>query len=105
MSDPNISGGPAPSGGPASDRSAQGAWVASLPKSAPAAIYFDGTTNRKHKVTLRFGGTLEIIEDGNVVGRWAYGDVRRAEGPPGLLRLRAVSALPLARLEISDQAT
>ncbi len=84
---------------------AQGAWVASLPKSEPVAIYFDGMTNRKHNVALRFGPALEIVEDGNVVASFAYGDVRRADGPPGILRLRSVSALPLARLEISDDAT
>ena len=84
---------------------AQGAWVAALPKSEPVAVYYDGVTNRKRQVALRFGSALEIIEDGTTVASWAYGDVRRAEGPPGTLRLRSLSALPLARLEIADGAT
>ena len=58
MNDPDLNGAVQ------TGRSAQGAWVASLPKSAPAAIYFDGMTNRKHNVALRFGSALGLVEDG-----------------------------------------
>jgi Zn-dependent protease with chaperone function len=72
---------------------------------APAAVYFDGRTNRKRQVTLRFGGGVEIVEQDRILDIWPFGEVRRADGPPSLLRLACVTALPLARLEIADQAT
>ena len=65
------------------------------------ATYYDGTSNRKHNVTLRLGDALDIVEDGAVVASWPYADVRRADGKK-LLRLLCVSALPLSRLEIAD---
>jgi Zn-dependent protease with chaperone function len=84
---------------------ADGRWVASLPKSEARATFFDGTTSHKHDVTLAFGPALEIIADGEILGRWPYDEIRRADGAPGKLRLSAVGALPLARLEIVDGAT
>jgi hypothetical protein len=74
--------------------------------SAPTrpAIYFDGVTNRRHVVVLRFGSTLELIEDGAAVATWPYADLRAVDGGPGMLRLKCVSALPLARLEVPDPA-
>ena len=73
---------------------------------APAAIaavtFFDGITNRRHIVTLRFGQALEIFEDGQGIASWPYADIRRAEGPADSLRLSCASTLPLARLEIRD---
>lgn len=68
------------------------------------AVYFDGQSNRKRVVDVNLGPALEIIEDGQVVAAWGYGDLRRADSMPGMLRLRSISALPLARLEIQDQA-
>jgi len=65
------------------------------------AVFFDGTSNRKRSVTLRFGDALEILEDGAVVATWPYADVRRADGKRAL-RLSCMSALPLARIEIAD---
>jgi Zn-dependent protease with chaperone function len=69
------------------------------------AVYFDGRSNRKHRVTLQFAAGLDIVEDGMVVGTWPYDGIRRADGPQTLLRLKCVAALPLARLEIMDEAT
>lgn len=69
------------------------------------AVYFDGRSNRKRSVTLRFADGLEIIEDDTVADVWAYDAVRRAEGPKGSMRLSATSALPLARLQVDDPAT
>lgn len=71
----------------------------------PRAVYFDGKTNRKRSVTLQLAGGVEIVEDGRIVDIWPFGEVRRADGPPNLLRLSCVTALPLARLEIADEAT
>jgi Zn-dependent protease with chaperone function len=65
------------------------------------AVFYDGTSNRKRAVTLRFGDALAIVEDGAVVATWPYADVRRADGAKRL-RLFCTSALPLARLEIAD---
>ena len=39
------------------------------------------------------------------VESWPYDQIRRADGPPETLRLRCATALPLARLEVSDAAT
>lgn len=69
-----------------------------------AAIYFDGTSSRRHAAALAFGDELEITVDGATVARWAYADVRRADSAPGTLRLSCRSAPPLARLEIRDAA-
>ena len=69
----------------------------------PRTIYFDGKTNRKRNVTLRFAGGIEILEDDRIVDIWPFGEVRRVDGPPNLLRLGCVTALPLARLEVADQ--
>jgi Zn-dependent protease with chaperone function len=66
-----------------------------------AAVFYDGTSNRRRSVTLRFADALQIVEDGAVVATWPYADVRRADGKKAL-RLLCVSALPLARLEIAD---
>ncbi|AMN42560.1 M48 family metallopeptidase [Rhodoplanes sp. Z2-YC6860] len=72
---------------------------------APAAIYFDGKTNRKRPVTLRMAGGIEIVEQDRILDIWPFGEVRRADGPPNVMRLACITALPLARLEISDEAT
>jgi Zn-dependent protease with chaperone function len=73
------------------------------PQPVPA-LYLDGRSNRKRSVALRLAAGLEIIEQGVVVEAWPYGDIRRADGPPALLRLSCVSALPLSRVEIEDAA-
>jgi Zn-dependent protease with chaperone function len=73
--------------------------------SAYPAVYFDGISNRKRRVVLRFGADLEIVEDDAAAAVWPYDTIRRADGPAGLLRLSSVAALSLARLEIQDAAT
>lgn len=77
------------------------------PPTAPApdgALYLDGTSNRKHPVTLHLAADLEIREDGRVLAAWPYAAIRRADGPAGRLRLACTAALPFARLEIADAA-
>jgi predicted Zn-dependent protease len=69
------------------------------------SAYFDGTTNRKHRVELRIGSALDLVEDGVVIATWPFDSIRRMDAPTGSLRLGSVSAEPLARLEISDAAT
>jgi Zn-dependent protease with chaperone function len=66
------------------------------------AVYLDGQTNQKHRVTLKPSSALEIAEDGVFLAAWAYGDIRRADGPKNILRLRNIAASKLARLEIAD---
>lgn len=68
----------------------------------PRAVYFDGLSSRKRHVDVVLVDRLQIVEDGRVLATWPYDDVRRADGPPGLMRLRALSGAPLARLEIAD---
>jgi Zn-dependent protease with chaperone function len=74
------------------------------PGPAASAIYFDGTSSRRHAVTLAFKGQLEINEGGHTLAAWSYPDVRRADSPAGTLRLTCVTAPVLARLEIRDAA-
>jgi len=79
--------------------------VSTPPAAADAAgrpaIFFDGVSSRKRQVALLLSDALEIAE-GEVLTRWAYADIRRADSPAGILRLTSTSAPPLARLEIRD---
>lgn len=68
------------------------------------AVYFDGVSSRRRTVTLRFSDRLEIDEDGQALTAWAYSDIRRADSPPGVLRLSCSGAPALARLEVRDTA-
>jgi Zn-dependent protease with chaperone function len=72
---------------------------------AETALYLDGRSNRKRSVALRFADRLDILEHAGAVESWPYDQIRRADGPPETLRLRCATALPLARLEVSDAAT
>lgn len=76
--------------------------VVSAEQPARPAIFYDGVTSRRREVTLALGDQLDIGETGEAPVRWAYADIRRADSPPGLLRLSCTSAAPLARLEIRD---
>jgi predicted Zn-dependent protease len=71
---------------------------------AGSAIYFDGTSSRRHAVTLAFNGQLEINADEHTLAAWSYADIRRADSPSGILRLSCLTASALARLEIRDAA-
>ncbi|WGS23802.1 MULTISPECIES: M48 family metallopeptidase [unclassified Bradyrhizobium] len=75
---------------------------AARPPQGATAIYFDGTSSKRHSVTLRLGDALELVADGAALATWAYGDIRRADSPSGLLRLSCLAAPALARLEIRD---
>ena len=77
---------------------------ATLPLPGGTIVYFDGTSSRRRLVTIGFGDLLEISEDGQMLATWAYADVRRADGPLGLLRLSCLTAPALARLEVRDAA-
>lgn len=88
--------GPAPEAAPVEAQ-------ATLP--ANAAGYFNGRSNRKRTATLSLATAgLEIVEDGMLVDVWPYASIRRADGPHEILRLRSVTALPLARVEVFDPA-
>jgi Zn-dependent protease with chaperone function len=69
-----------------------------------SAIYFDGKSSRRHPVTLAFKEQLEINGDEGGLAAWSYGDIRRADGVAGTLRLTCQAAPQLARLEIRDAA-
>jgi len=69
-----------------------------------ATVYFDGTSNRRRIVSLVFADALEIREEGAATVSWAYDDIRQTDGPDGMLRVSSLSASPLARLEIRDEA-
>jgi Zn-dependent protease with chaperone function len=69
-----------------------------------SAIYFDGTSSRRHAVTPGFYDRLEINADDRTLAMWSYADIRRADSPSGTLRLTCLTAPALARLEIRDAA-
>jgi Zn-dependent protease with chaperone function len=69
------------------------------------AIYFDGTSSRRHTVQVRFSDGLDIIEDGAALASWPYDDLRAVDNGKGALRLKCTSSLPLARLEVFDPPT
>jgi Zn-dependent protease with chaperone function len=71
---------------------------------ARALFYFDGTSSRRHAVTVDFADQLGIVEGDQTLARWSYAEIRRADSPPGTLRATCLTALPLARLEIRDEA-
>ena len=75
-------------------------------KSPPggSATYFDGTSSRRRTVTLGFSDRLEIHEGEQTMAAWAYADIRRVDGPAGMLRLSCLTAPGLARLEVRDTA-
>jgi Zn-dependent protease with chaperone function len=73
-----------------------------LPAAAGSAVYFDGKSSRRRLVTLAFEDRLELREFPDEITEWAYADIRRADGPPGILRLTCLTAPVLARLEIRD---
>jgi Zn-dependent protease with chaperone function len=74
--------------------------VTATPEAPNEAVYFDGTSSRRHLVTLSLSDRLEIGEGGHVLAAWPYPDIRRADAPTGTLRLSCVTAPDLARLEI-----
>jgi Zn-dependent protease with chaperone function len=67
-----------------------------------SAVYFDGTSSRRWMVGLAFREQLEISGEDLSPVSWAYSDIRRVDGAPGVLRVDCLSAPPLARLEIRD---
>jgi Zn-dependent protease with chaperone function len=75
---------------------------AAAPDAAAPSVFYDGVSSRRRQVTIAFGDRLEIREQGEAPAFWAYADIRRADGPAGLLRLSCTSAPPLARLELRD---
>jgi Zn-dependent protease with chaperone function len=68
------------------------------------AVYFDGTSSRRRAVTLAFEQQLELHDASGMAAIWRYADIRRADGPPGALRVACTDAPALARLEIRDAA-
>jgi Zn-dependent protease with chaperone function len=68
---------------------------------AKVATYFDGVTNRRRSVTLTFDAKLHISENGIGVASWRYEDLRAVDSGT-TLRLKCLSGLPLARLDVVD---
>ncbi len=66
--------------------------------------FFDGASNQRHQVDVDIQQNLIISENGRIIATWAFGSIRRADGPLGFLRLSCVDAPSLARLEIADPA-
>jgi Zn-dependent protease with chaperone function len=79
--------------------------ASATPEAGGLVIYFDGKSSRRRPVTLAFKDQLEINDDEGALAAWAYGDIRRADGAAGTVRLTCLSAPQLARLEIRDAAT
>lgn len=64
--------------------------------------YFDGNTNRRRLVSLRFGDGLLLLENDAEIAIWRFADIRSFDGPPGMLRLGSIAATALARLDIGQ---
>jgi predicted Zn-dependent protease len=69
-----------------------------------SVVFFDGNSSRRRIVRLVFADALEIREDEAAPVFWAYDGIRQADSPAGMLRVNCLSAPPLARLEIRDEA-
>jgi Zn-dependent protease with chaperone function len=69
-----------------------------------AAVFYDGTSSRRHAVQLGLQDKLDIIGNGAVLAAWPFADIRRVDGVAGVLRLSCQSAPSLARLELRDTA-
>lgn len=67
------------------------------------AVFYDGASSQKRRVSLRFAQDLEIVEDGAVIASWPFANIRRADNPRAL-RLRSLSGPSLARLDVEDTA-
>jgi hypothetical protein len=67
-----------------------------------SAIFYDGKSSRRRSVTLSLLDRLELQQAGEAAIQWSYADIRRADGPLGMLRLTCLTAPDLARLEIRD---
>ncbi|MDQ8732391.1 M48 family metallopeptidase [Bradyrhizobium sp. LHD-71] len=76
--------------------------IEAVPPARAPVTYLDGTSSRRRNVMLRLADRCEILQDDAVVASWPYADIRRADGPSGILRAMCVSAPVLARLEIRD---
>ncbi len=72
------------------------------PVAAGAVFYFDGSSSRRHAVTLGFRDQLEICQGDQPLAVWSYADIRRADAPHDTLRVTCLTAPALARLEIRD---
>lgn len=66
------------------------------------ALLFDGSSNRRRPVALQLSDRLDMRQGDELITAWPYADIRRVDGPAGMLRLSCVSAPPLARLEVRD---
>ena len=77
-------------------------------KTFRTSAWFDGLSSRRRTVAVAFKEQLEISEEGlssvSSPVSWAYSDIRRVDGGPGILRVSCLSAPSLARLEIRDAA-
>jgi len=81
-----------------------------LPGAAPGAlvdgpaVFFDGKSATRRAVQLMLDAGLEISEGGARIALWPYGQIRRADGGAGVLRLLCLGAPELARLDVRDEA-
>jgi Zn-dependent protease with chaperone function len=84
--------------------------VDSGPETSPAtppvdaAVFYDGTSSRRHQVQLVLADRLEMSENVTTLATWPFADIRRVDAANGILRLSCVSAPSLARLDVRDAA-
>lgn len=69
------------------------------------AVFYDGLTARRRTVMVAIDGEFVTITDNDaVLARWPFGDLRIQGAPTGSLRLSAIGAPDLARLELAAGA-
>jgi Zn-dependent protease with chaperone function len=69
---------------------------------ASQAVFFDGKTNARHVIEVKFGPQLSIIEAGVVLTTWSFDDIRATDAAPGRLRFTSTKGAPLARLDLAQ---
>ena len=68
------------------------------------ATFLDGASNVRRNVAVRAAVQLEISESGEVIARWPWDTIRRADKAQGVARFRSTHGPELARLDIADPA-
>jgi Zn-dependent protease with chaperone function len=66
------------------------------------AIFFDGKTNARRAIDLKFDTGLSILEAGTVLTNWSFADIRATDAAPGRLRFTSTKGPSLARLDVAE---
>lgn len=69
------------------------------------AVFYDGVSARRRLVSVKVTASgLDIEERGEWIASWPAGEIRRKDGPDGVLRVTREGGPDLARLDVTDPA-